>query len=71
MKGHQHFQAFDRLVFIGSIIGLVFLISTSLFRYYVLLPRQENLRIYTDKIERLQAEVHRLRIQNEQLRDGK
>lgn len=64
----QKSNSYDRLVFVGSIIGLTFLICTMLFRYYVLLPKQQSLQYQYRQVEQLKAEIRSLKAENTRLR---
>ena len=46
-------KTWDKIVFIGSIIGLIFLIAVSLFRYFVLFPAIEEERTNNKKSSRV------------------
>lgn len=60
-------STWDRVVFFGSIAGLLLLIGISLFRYYYLVPVQEELSSNTRYIKQLENENRLLQKENRKL----
>lgn len=63
--------AFDKVVFYGSIVGLCFLILTSAFRYFYLVPNQANVIRHNQVVEQLEEEIRLLKIENRRLKNEK
>lgn len=69
MNTQDTFQTvWDRTVFVGSIVGLCFLLVITMFRYHYLIPRQENVVIQNQLVQDLREEIRELKLENERLR---
>ena len=61
-------QFWEKFIFVSSIIGLVVLLASSLFRYYYLVPRQEKATKDYRYIQQLKNENNDLKTQLQHLK---